>query len=67
MVSTSGDRLIAQETVQELVRDLFPRVAVLTLNLDEHELPLGQGIVESQALDAAAQWLLALGAKEVLL
>jgi hydroxymethylpyrimidine/phosphomethylpyrimidine kinase len=67
MVATSGDRLIAQETVQVLVRDLFPRVTVVTPNLDEAELLLGQGIADVQALDAAAQGLLAMGAKAVLL
>ena len=67
MVATSGDRLIAQETVQVLVRDLFPRVTVVTPNLDEAELLLGQGIADAQALDAAAQRLLAMGAKAVLL
>ena len=67
MVATSGDRLIAQETVQVLVRYLFPRVTVVTPNLDEAELLLGQGIADAQALDAAAQGLLAMGAKAVLL
>ncbi|WP_300555603.1 bifunctional hydroxymethylpyrimidine kinase/phosphomethylpyrimidine kinase [Limnohabitans sp. Rim8] len=67
MVATSGDRLIAQETVQVLVRELFPRVSVVTPNLDEAQLLLGQSIPDAQALDAAAQGLLALGAKAVLL
>ena len=67
MVATSGDRLIAQETVQVLVRELFPRVSVVTPNLDEAQLLLGQPIADAQALDAAAQGLLALGAKAVLL
>ena len=67
MVATSGDRLIAQETVQVLVRELFPRVTVVTPNLDEAQLLLGQPIANAQALDAAAQGLLAMGAKAVLL
>ena len=67
MVATSGDRLIAQETVQVLVRELFPRVSVVTPNLDEAQLLLGQSIPDAQALDAAAQGLLSLGAKAVLL
>ena len=67
MVATSGDRLIAQETVQVLVRELFPRVSVVTPNLDEAQLLLGQPIANAQALDAAAQGLLAMGAKAVLL
>jgi hydroxymethylpyrimidine/phosphomethylpyrimidine kinase len=67
MVATSGDRLIAQDTVQVLVRELFPRVTVVTPNLDEAQLLLGQDISDAQALDSAAQGLLALGAKAVLL
>jgi hydroxymethylpyrimidine/phosphomethylpyrimidine kinase len=67
MVATSGDRLIAQETVQVLVRELFPRVTVVTPNLDEAQLLLGQPIANAQALDAAAQGLLAMGAQAVLL
>ena len=67
MVATSGDRLIAQETVQVLVRELFPRVTVVTPNLDEAQLLLGHPIADAQALNAAAQGLLALGAKAVLL
>ena len=67
MVATSGDRLIAQETVQVLVRELFPRVSVVTPNLDEAELLLGQGIADAQALEAAADGLLKMGAKAVLL
>ena len=67
MVATSGDRLIAQETVQVLVRELFPRVSVVTPNLDEAQLLLGRDIPDAQALDAAAQALLALGTPAVLL
>jgi hydroxymethylpyrimidine/phosphomethylpyrimidine kinase len=67
MVATSGDRLIAQETVQVLVRELFPRVTVVTPNLDEAQLLLGHPIADAQALNAAAQGLLAMGAQAVLL
>src|SRR5574344_3032640 len=35
MVATSGDRLIAQETADALVRELFPLASVITPNLDE--------------------------------
>lgn len=67
MVATSGDRLIAQETVQVLVRELFPRVTVVTPNLDEAQLLLGREIQDALALDGAARGLLALGAPAVLL
>lgn len=67
MVATSGDRLIAAETVQVLVRELFPRAVVVTPNLDEAALLVGHAIEGIDALDSAADELLALGAKAVLL
>ena len=67
MVATSGDRLIAQETVQVLVQELFPRATVVTPNLDEAALLLARDIRGVEALDQAASDLLALGARAVLL
>jgi hydroxymethylpyrimidine/phosphomethylpyrimidine kinase len=67
MVATSGDRLIAEETVQVLVRELFPRATVVTPNLDEAALLIGHAIDGVDALDDAASELLALGAHAVLL
>jgi hydroxymethylpyrimidine/phosphomethylpyrimidine kinase len=67
MVATSGDRLIAQETVAVLVRELFPRTSLITPNLDEAEWLLGRRIGGAQALPPAAQALLDMGARAVLL
>ena len=67
MVATSGDRLIAPDTVQVLVDELFPLAAVVTPNLDDAALLLGRPIADASELDAAARGLLALGAKAVLL
>ncbi|BEP54681.1 bifunctional hydroxymethylpyrimidine kinase/phosphomethylpyrimidine kinase [Variovorax sp. V118] len=67
MIATSGDRLIAAETVQVLVRELFPRAVVVTPNLDEAASLVGHAIGGIDALDGAADELLALGAKAVLL
>ncbi len=67
MVATSGDTLVGQETVQVLVRELFPRAMVVTPNLDEAALLLKRRIAQIGDLDAAANDLLALGAKAVLL
>ncbi|MDB5751250.1 MAG: phosphomethylpyrimidine kinase [Ramlibacter sp.] len=66
MVATSGDRLIAQETVQVLVRQLFPRAALVTPNLDELSLLLGRPVTQAAQLEIAAADLLALGARAVL-
>ena len=67
MVATSGDHLIAEETVDALVRELFPLAELVTPNLDEAALLLGHAIAGVDALEAAAQGLLALGARAVLL
>ena len=66
MVATSGDRLIAEATVGELVRELFPRSALITPNLDEAGLLLGRRIGGADELEQAAQDLLAMGAPAVL-
>ncbi len=67
MVATSGDRLMAAETVHVLVHELFPLATVITPNLDEAALLLNRTIDGADALDAAATALLALGAPAVLL
>lgn len=67
MVATSGDRLIAEETVAVLVRELFPRATVITPNLDEAGWLLGHAITSAEALPAAAAGLRAMGARGVLL
>ena len=67
MVATSGDTLVGQDTVKVLVRELFGRALVVTPNLDEAALLLGHPIGSVTALDQAAQDLVALGARAVLL
>ena len=67
MVATSGDRLIAEETVQVLVRELFPRATLITPNLDEAALLVGHPIHRAEALDQEAQRLIDMGAHAVLL
>ncbi len=67
MVATSGDRLTTSETVQMLVRELFPLAELVTPNLDEAALLLGRPLAGAHALDAAAQALLDLGAPAALL
>ena len=67
MVATSGDRLMAQETVQVLVTELFHRATLVTPNLDEAGLLLGRKITDATEFEAATRELLALGAPAVLL
>ena len=67
MVATSGDRLIADETVRVLVDRLFPMATVITPNLDEAALLLGRAIQGVEDLSTAAHALMAQGARAVLL
>lgn len=67
MVATSGDRLIAQETVAVLVSELFPRVQLVTPNLDEASLLLQKNLSQIDELQPAGLELLAMGTQAVLL
>lgn len=67
MVASSGDALIATETIAVLVSELFPLVSVVTPNLDEACLLLGRPIDEVSQLSLAAAELVAMGARAVLL
>jgi hydroxymethylpyrimidine/phosphomethylpyrimidine kinase len=67
MVATSGDKLIADETVAVLVRELFPRVQLITPTLDEAALLLGRPVPDENALRQACADLQAMGAASVLL
>lgn len=67
MVATSGDRLMAQETVQVLVSELFHRATLITPNLDEAGLLLGRPITRADEFDVATHDLLKLGTPAVLL
>ena len=67
MVATSGAVLIDNTAVEVLVRELFPRVAVITPNLDEAALLVGYPLTCAQDMEQAALDLLAKGARAVLL
>jgi hydroxymethylpyrimidine/phosphomethylpyrimidine kinase len=67
MVATSGDRLIADDTMRVLVDRLFPLATLITPNLDEAALLLERPIQAVEDLSAAAHALLAQGAAAVLL
>lgn len=67
MVATSGDKLIAESTVEVLIGELFPLATVITPNLDEAAWLLGRERITAADLDAAAAALQDLGAPAVLL
>ncbi len=67
MVATSGDKLIHDETAEVLVRELFPLASVITPNLDEAGWLIGRKLHDVADMETAAQRLLEMGAKHVLL
>jgi hydroxymethylpyrimidine/phosphomethylpyrimidine kinase len=67
MVATSGAMLIDNSALDVLVRELFPRVAVITPNLDEAALLVGRMLSSAQDMEQAALDLLGKGARAVLL
>ncbi|MBC7682935.1 MAG: bifunctional hydroxymethylpyrimidine kinase/phosphomethylpyrimidine kinase [Ferruginibacter sp.] len=67
MVATSGAVLIDSPAIAALVRALFGRAMLVTPNLDEAAMLVGQPLDSEQAMEGAAQALLNLGARAVLL
>ena len=54
MVATSGARLISEEAVEVLCRELLPLAAVLTPNIPEAEVLSGLSIPDAAAMEEAA-------------
>ncbi|HVK53180.1 MAG TPA: bifunctional hydroxymethylpyrimidine kinase/phosphomethylpyrimidine kinase [Pseudoxanthomonas sp.] len=67
MVATSGAKLLEDSALTALRTQLLPLASVVTPNLPEAELLLGQRIATREDMHAAAQALLALGARAVFL
>jgi len=67
MVAASGDRLIEENAVDALIKELFPIAAVITPNLEEAEVILGERITSRDDMVRAAERLLKLASNAVLL
>jgi hydroxymethylpyrimidine/phosphomethylpyrimidine kinase len=68
MVATSGDRLIATDAVEALRNSLFPLATVVTPNLPETAVLLGEAMASSPAaIEAQGRRLLAFGCRAVLI
>ena len=70
MVATSGDRLIAKETIAVLMDELFPLATLITPNLDEVALLLGMDnalLLSASQFPMLAQQLSEKGAASVLI
>ncbi|MBK6684137.1 MAG: bifunctional hydroxymethylpyrimidine kinase/phosphomethylpyrimidine kinase [Deltaproteobacteria bacterium] len=66
MVASSGARLVGTAAAQVIVERLFPRAALITPNLDEVEILLGQRPQDVDEMTAAGRELLTLGPAAVL-
>lgn len=57
MVATSGDRLLQEEAIETLKKELIPHVRILTPNIPEAELILGHKIESQEDLPGLAKEL----------
>lgn len=67
MVSTSGHRLLREDAVGALRERLIPRADLVTPNLPEAALLLGEDVVDAEGMRDQARRLLDLGPRAVLL
>lgn len=67
MVAKGGARLMAEDAVAVLIRDLLPLATIVTPNLPEAESLVGHPVATLEDMRAAAARLVVLGARAVLL
>lgn len=67
MIATSGDKLIAEETIHFLKNDLLKRCLLITPNIDEAEVLANMKIANMVDMKQAAKQILQMGAKNVLI
>jgi hydroxymethylpyrimidine/phosphomethylpyrimidine kinase len=62
MIATSGDRLLDDDAVDAIARELMPLCGLVTPNLDEAALLVGRPVADVDAMMDAAEQLVAMGA-----
>jgi hydroxymethylpyrimidine/phosphomethylpyrimidine kinase len=67
MVAKSGDRLLREDAVQGLIRELLPLAMVLTPNLPEAEVLVGRSLVTDEEIRQAARTIVDLGPRAVVI
>jgi hydroxymethylpyrimidine/phosphomethylpyrimidine kinase len=68
MVSTSGDRLLADDAIEALRRELIPRALIVTPNLPEAAALTGANLARNEReMEIQAREILTLGARNVLI
>ena len=65
MVAKSGDRLLREEAIESICRDLIPLAAVVTPNIPEAEDLTGCRIVSDDDVQRAARAIIEMGARSV--
>jgi hydroxymethylpyrimidine/phosphomethylpyrimidine kinase len=66
MISTSGARLLEEDAVEAMKRELFPLATLVTPNAGEAEVLSGVKVVDLPSADKAAMGIAALGPRAVL-
>lgn len=67
MISTSGNKLLQDDAIEIIVRELFHRTTLVTPNIDEAEYLSGLKISSEKDMALAADKLLSLGCRAVLM
>src|SRR5437764_8433034 len=67
MVAKRGDRLLREDAVQTLIRDLVPLALILTPNLQEAEVLVGRSLETEDEIRQAARDIVDLGARTVVM
>lgn len=67
MISTSGNKLLQDDAIDIIVRELFKRTTLVTPNIDEAEFLTGIKIISEKEMEQAAGRLLTLGCRAVLM
>ena len=67
MISTSGNKLLQDDAIDIIVRELFKRTSLVTPNIDEAEFLSGMKITSEKEMCLAAEKLLSLGCRAVLM
>ncbi len=67
MISTSGNKLIADDAIETMQQILFPQTTVITPNITEAEVLTGIKISSPDDMQAAAEFLLQKGCNAVLM
>lgn len=67
MISTSGSKLMEEDAIEAVITHLFPRITLLTPNIDEAAYLSGISIVSEEDMTGVASKLMRMGCHSVLI